>query len=308
MEKSAILSEMDLCDKPQLLQYLKQNDLWAKKSLGQNFLVDRAALDKIVETAELKYTDTVLEIGPGVGTLTEELIGRAGEVIAIEKDDFLAKLLNNKYQISNAGSNVKFQIINQDVLEFDISTFRKGSLHSSAKNGFGRDDNAVYKLIANIPYYITSKILKKFLSAENKPEIIVLLVQKEVAERICAKPGNLSVLAVSVQYYGQPEIVDIVKRDSFFPAPEVDSAILKISKIKNQKSKTDEEYFFKIVKAGFSARRKTLFNNLKSGTNIPKEKISDIIEKIGFNQNTRAQELSVVDWQNLIIEINKITK
>ncbi len=302
---------MDLTQKDQLIQYLKANGLWAKKSLGQNFLVDRVALDKIVEAAELKNTDTVLEIGPGVGTLTEELVKKAGSVIAVEKDRKLSELLHrliaslpedkNNHETTASGgvsqnavtieqsNNEKLKIIEGDVLDFDPKKLQANS----------------YKLIANIPYYITSKILAKFLSEENKPELIVLLVQKEVAERICAKPGALSLLAISVQYFGYPEIVDIVKRDSFFPAPEVDSAILKIRIKNSEHSKSDEEYFFKIVKAGFSARRKTLFNNFKSGTNIPREKISDIIKRTGFEQNVRAQELSVEDWQNLIREIKK---
>lgn len=275
---------MDLTDKSQLIKYIKQNGLWAKKSLGQNFLVDREALDRIVAAAELNENDTVLEIGPGLGTLTGELVQRAGRVVAVEKDEKLADILTQKFKAKS--QNCNFEIISGDALEFDTSL----SANKLTPNA--------YKVVANIPYYITSKILEKFLSAENKPSLIVLLVQKEVAERICAKPGDLSVLAVSVQYYGEPEIVDIVPRDSFFPVPEVDSAILKIN-TQNPKPKSNDKEFFKVVKTGFAARRKTLFNNLKNGTHLNSGQIEEILDKMGLSKNTRAQELSVEQWKGL---------
>jgi len=287
----------DLTNKNELIKYLKQNELWAKKSLGQNFLVDREVLNKIVKAAELKKTDTVIEIGPGFGVLTQELVKNAGKVIAIEKDDELAKKLDVRCQMAPVSANgqaevgnVKnIEILNQDVLETDLTKLIK--LMSN---------EADYKLVANIPYYITSKILEKFLSAENKPELIVLLVQKEVAERICAKPGDTSVLSIAVQFYGEPEIVDVVKSSSFWPQPKIDSAILKI-KIKNKISniKDMEQELFKVVRAGFRSRRKTLVNNLISGINLSREELFDILEKAGLDKNVRAQELSVDDWIEL---------
>lgn len=276
---------MDLINKSELIKYLKQNELWAKKSLGQNFLVDKEALNKIVVAAELKKTDTVIEIGPGLGVLTQELTKHAGEVIAIEKDDELAKKLNVRCQMANVKN---IEILNQDILESDLTKLIKLA-----------PNKASYKLVANIPYYITSKILEKFLAAENKPELIVLLVQKEVAERICAEPGNTSVLSISVQYYGEPEIVGIVKSTSFWPQPKVDSAILKISNVRCQMSDVNEADLFKIVRAGFRSRRKTLVNNLMSGTNLSREELFDILDKTGLDKNVRAQELSVEKWVKL---------
>jgi len=279
-------TEIDLTNKDYLIQHLKQHGLWAKKSLGQNFLVDKEVLDKIIEAAELSKNDTVLEIGPGAGALTEELVNNAGKVIAIEKDERLAGALELRIKNSELSDNI--EIVVGDALDFDTKKPMPNA----------------YKLVANIPYYITSKILEKYLSAENKPEMIVLLVQKEVAERICAKPGNLSLLAISVQYYGEPEIVDIVPKESFFPVPEVDSAIIKI-RIKNKelRIKQDEKEFFKVVKAGFRARRKTLFNNLKSGISLNSGQIEGLLDKMNISRNARAQELTIKQWSGLVREI-----
>lgn len=293
--------EIDLTNKESLISYLKQNGLWAKKALGQNFLVDRKVLDRIVEAAELSPSDTVLEIGPGLGVLTEELVGKAGEVLAIEKDEKLAKILNNELGIMNKG-NIK--IINNDALEFEPSNY-----NLKPENPEGAPQSRGYKLVANIPYYITSKILQKFLSGENKPSLIVLLVQKEVAERICASRGGHSLLSISVQYYGKPEIIATVPRTSFFPAPEVNSAILRIKiqpdRIQNPAS---EKEFFKMVRAGFRARRKTLFNNLKAGTDLGGGQIEEILDKMGIASNARAQELNLRQWQELTDSISQKLK
>lgn len=290
---------MDLADKEQLIAYLKTNHLWTKKSMGQNFLVDRGALDKIVKAAELSESDTVLEIGPGLGTLTEELVKGAGKVITIEKDERLGQLLNCYItKLLENGEITKQQFNNLTIIPGDALKFSPKSYSLTANS---------YKLVANIPYYITSKILEKFLSSYDKPELIVLLVQKEVAERICAKAGGLSLLAVSVQYYGDPEIIDIIPNSSFFPAPEVESAILRI-KIGNNLTaknntktpqKVSEKEFFKVVRAGFRARRKTLFNNLKIGTDLNSGQIEQILDKMGLNRNVRAQELTVEQWREL---------
>ncbi len=253
--------------------------------MGQNFLVDEGALNKIVEAAELKSTDIVLEIGPGLGVLTDKLIEKAEKVIAVEKDDRLSILLNSKYQISNDKQNDKIRIINADILDLDTK-----SLNLEANS---------YKLVANIPYYITGKVFRKFLGTTNKPEIIVMLVQKEVAERICAKPGKMSLLSISVQAYGKPEIVDIIKAGSFFPAPKVDSAILKVKIKNNELGIKNEKSFFRCVKHGFASKRKTLINNLSAGYQLEKEKVKDIIVSVGLNENTRAQELSLENWEIL---------
>lgn len=288
---------MDFTNKTELLGYLKQHNLWAKKGLSQNFLIDRTALDKIVQAAELKPDDLVIEIGPGLGTLMQELVQHAGEVAAVEMDKKLAELLNQNF-------NSKLKIINNDILKVDLNELV---------------GDRSYKVVANIPYHITSKILELFLSRENKPELIVLLVQKEVAERVCAKPGEMSVLAISIQLFGKPEIVDIVKKESFFPSPKVDSAILRIANIKNpfchsefiSESNIDgipkqvrddlalEKSFFRCVHVGFAARRKTLLNNLMVGYGLERKKVVDILKLLKLKETVRAQELSVEEWKRL---------
>ena len=289
---------MDLTDKNQLLDYLKLHGLWAKKGLSQNFLVDKGALEKIVEAAELKPDDFVVEIGPGLGVLTRELTDKAGEVVAVEMDEKLSELLLE-------GKSPKLKIICSDILKVNLD-----EIIGTRK----------YKVVANIPYHISSRILELFLSRENKPELVVLLVQKEVAERICAKPGEMSTLAVSVQLYGKPEIVDIVPANSFFPAPKVDSAILRIAiynlqlsifnklPIANYQSEQKlEQAFFRCVHVGFSSKRKTLVNNLASGFHIDKKEAFDIIKSIGLRETARAQELSIEDWKKLTNKISQFT-
>lgn len=268
-------------NRQELIDYLRANQIWAKRTMGQNFLVDEQALAQIVAAADIQSTDTIVEIGPGLGVLTAELSKRAGKVIAIEKDDKFADVLKTQYLNSNV------EIVHQDALNFEPNTY--GLIAES------------YKLVANIPYNITSLIIRKFLEEEDKPEMMILLVQKEVAERIIAEPGDMSLLAVSVQFYAKVEIVAIVPKESFFPTPKVDSAIIKLVSKSDSKqvSKTEEKDFFRIVKFGFAAKRKTLENNLSAGMHIKKDDARDIIKKAGFAPNIRAEGLSVLDWLKL---------
>lgn len=290
---------MDLANKQNLIKFLKEHQLWAKKGLSQTFLVDRNALEKIVEAGEIKKDDLIVEIGPGLGTLTQELVKRAGEVVAVELDQKLVALLNTSPILSLVRRGTKFKIINADILKINLNEII---------------GDRKYKVIANIPYHITSKVLELFLARENKPELMVLLVQKEVAERICAQPGAMSVLSVSVQLFGKPEIVGIVKKESFFPSPKIDSAILKISDIRDpfdslslaqDDTKILSKQFFRTVKIGFASRRKTLANNLSAGYHIGKEEASDIIKTIGLSDKVRAQELSIKNWRELCQEMEQ---
>ncbi|MFA6159900.1 MAG: 16S rRNA (adenine(1518)-N(6)/adenine(1519)-N(6))-dimethyltransferase RsmA [Parcubacteria group bacterium] len=260
-----------------------------KKSLGQNFLRDTDVLEKIIASADLKPTDLVVEIGPGEGVLTEKLFKNAGKVLAIEVDGVLANKLKKQYKNSK-----KIEIIDADILKINLPEIIKN-------NNFQK-----YKVVANIPYYITSPIIQLFLETEFPPSEMILMVQKEVAERICAQAGQMSILAVSVQYYAKPELLFYVDKKSFFPVPEVDSAVIKISKIHRGSSASIMEaelpktkHFFRIVKAGFSAKRKTLVNNLSASLKLNKKEVEEKLKKIGINSNQRAQELSVEDWKKL---------
>jgi 16S rRNA (adenine1518-N6/adenine1519-N6)-dimethyltransferase len=277
-------------NRQELINYLQANEIWAKRSMGQNFLVDDEALKKIIVGAELTPADTVLEIGPGLGVLTEELSKAAGRVIAIEKDSKLAGKL--KSEIRNP--NVK--IIEMDALDFDPKNYQLA--------------DGSYKLVANIPYNITSLIIRKFLENPIKPSLMILMVQKEVGERIVAGPGNMSLLAVSVQFYADPVIIAIIPRESFFPIPKVDSAIIKLvsRSASKQVSKTEEKDFFRIVKFGFASKRKTLENNLSAGMHIKKEDSRDIIRKAGLEAKIRAEGLGVGEWTKLFEIITKAEK
>lgn len=242
-------------------------------------MVDKKVLDKIIKTADLKKNDKVLEIGPGLGVLTVELAKRAKKVAAVEFDERFKEILK---VLTFSHKNI--EIIEADILKLNIE-----------KLGF---KDRGYKLVANLPYNITSPVLRKFLENRPRPEEFVVMVQKEVAKRITASPGKMSLLSISVQFYGQPEIVGIVSKKSFWPMPEIDSAILKIKNIKERK-KVDKKRFFQIVRIGFSSRRKQLQNNLAAGFKVSNEQIKDILSQLKIKKNARAQELSIEQWIKL---------
>ncbi len=248
------------------------------KSLGQHWLTDRIILSEIAEPANLTTDDVVLEIGPGLGTLTEVLSDSAKLVVAVEFDPELAKDLANK--------NIKnVEDLNADFLHFDLSIMPKK-----------------YKVVANIPYYITAKIVQKLLSDDNKPEVAALLVQKEVAERLAAKPGEMSILSVSAQVFAEVELGVIVPPEFFTPPPKVDSQVV-ILKPRNRPlfEKWNEKSFFRMVKAGFSNRRKKLRSSLAGGLGISKTEAENLLIKSGIDSNLRAQDLSLNDWQKLTV-------
>lgn len=274
---------MDFTDITDIKRTLKAYGAYTKKDLGQHFLVDPEALDLIVEAAELTKDDKVVEVGPGMGVLTKELCKKAGEVVALEYDKAMIAIVKTaciKYD------NLKVE--NVDVLKFDTS-------------GLGQ-----YKVVANLPYYITSPVLRLFLEASNKPEEMVVLVQREVAERICAKPSRMSVLAVSVQFYGNPQVVEIVPRTSFFPAPKVDSAILRIKAYKKPLFDVQPQLFFRIVKAGFGEKRKQLINSLSGGLVLNRETTEALLKEAGISIISRAESLAMMDWYNLYKAYQKI--
>ena len=259
----------------------------AKKSLGQNFLKDEAVLDRIIKAANLSKEDVVVEIGPGHGALTEKLAQVCGKVIAIEIDERLVEVLHTKLV-----DNQNIEIIAGDILKINLPEL-------IIEHGL---DKTGYKVVANLPYYITSPIVRLLLETKFPPTEMVVMVQKEVAERIVAKPGAMSILAVSVQYYAKAEFLFTVFKESFEPMPKVDSAIIRITQNIEHETITKEatKKFFRIVKSGFSAKRKTLINNLANGLQIEKKVVEEKLAQLGFSLNTRAQELGVDDWRKLV--------
>ena len=251
-----------------------------KKSLGQHWLKDPEILADIAEAAELTGDDVVLEIGPGLGTLTSRLLARANSVTAVEFDADLARKLPGQFP------GKKLTVVNQDILQFDLNQLPKN-----------------YKVVANVPYYITSKIVEKLMTAENKPSIAVLLVQKEVAERIAAEAGNMSVLSVSVQIFAEAELDIEVPRQFFTPPPKVDSQVV-ILRTRNNPLITPEDQrdFFRIVKAGFSAKRKKLRSSLSGGLGINKSVAEEFLKNAGISPDVRAEDLAIEDWRRLLKE------
>ncbi len=280
----------------QTRRLLRRFDLRARKGLGQHFLIDEEVLKLIVSTAQLTPADVVMEIGPGLGVLTRELARelakQAGRVVAIELDTNLAAILK---QTLASFSNVT--IVNDDVLKIDPET-----LLQELKTKYPPETGSTfsYKVVANLPYYITSPVLRHFLEASFKPEIMVVMVQKEVAEEIVAKPGRMSLLSISVQLYGEPTIISYVPAQSFYPAPEVDSAILRVELYPQPAvDVADIEGFFTLVRAGFSASRKQLVNSLAHGLELPKAEALSLLEKAGILPQRRAETLTLEEWARL---------
>lgn len=249
--------------------------------LGQHFLNNPDIVDKIVESANIQKEDIVLEIGPGEGILTEKLAQKAQKIITIELDRKLENALLDKFK-----NQANLEIIFDDILKINLPQILKERNITS------------YKLVANIPYYITSKIIRLFLETKTQPQEIILMIQKEVAQRITAPKGSMSKLSASVQYYAQTEILFDVHRDNFDPPPEVDSSVIKIYDIEKRDSEESKRYF-KILRAGFCARRKTLTNNLANSLHLKKETVGEILVNAGLSEKTRAQELSIEDWERL---------
>ena len=267
-----------------------------KKSLGQNFLKDEGVLDKIILAGELSASDNVLEIGPGEGVLTKKLLEKVGQVVVIEKDERLGdkdSMLQKICRKSNLLQG-KIKLYFEDILKVKLPDVL-------GENHF---DSEGYKVIANIPYYITGKILRLLFQQKPLPKIVVLLVQKEVAERIVAQNNRQSILSLSVQYYGSAEIVDYVSKEAFEPIPKVNSAILRIRPwVDVEFNRKEEKKFFQLIKIGFSSPRKKLLKNLSNGLQVDKNKLENIFQKMDLDLNIRAENLSVMEWKELIGEL-----
>ncbi len=271
---------------------LRRYGLQARKGLGQHFLIDEDVVSTIITAAELSPSDIVMEIGPGLGVLTRELVAKAGFVITIELDNRLAATLKESL---SSFSNVA--VINEDVLKTDPET-----LLGEQKPKYPQEvqDSLRYKVVANLPYYITSPVLRHFLEASIKPQLMVVMVQKEVAGEIVAKPGRMSLLSISVQLYGEPEIIDYVPARCFYPEPEVDSAILKVSPYPQPAVEiADRDSFFRLVKSGFSASRKQLANSLAQGMGTSKSEALTLLARAEIAPQRRAETLSLDEWVKL---------
>jgi len=281
--------------KPLLVQtrgLLRRFDLQARKGLGQHFLIDEEVLGLITSAAGLTPTDIIMEIGPGLGVLTRELAQQGGWVITIELDSKLAALLEQ-----SLASFRNVTIINEDVLRIDPAALLQ---EQKAKLPPVIDSPFSYKVVANLPYYITSPALRHFLEASLKPQIMVVMVQKEVAEAIVAKPGQMSILSISVQFYGEPSIISYVPAQCFYPAPEVDSAILKIKLYAQPPVEvTDRQSFFDLVRAGFSAPRKQIGNSLAQGLGLSKAEVLSLLGGASIVPQRRAETFTLGEWAKL---------
>jgi len=278
---------------PQIREICRIFEIKPSRSKGQNFLVNERIYDDIVAAADLEPEETVLEIGPGLGFLTLKLAKKVKKVIAVELDDQLANYLQIGIDAQGL-ENVK--IVNEDILRFNLDA------HINPKGK--------YKIVANLPYNITSIFLRLFLSSKHKPESLVLMLQKEVAERIVATPPDMSLLALSVQYYADAQIIREVKAGNFWPEPKVDSAVIKIivkkeSQLSHEEQLAEDKLFFRLAKIGFSAKRKMLKNNLAGGLKIEQKIITDILIKNKFNPLLRAEDLRLEDWLNLFAALRE---
>lgn len=270
-------------------QLLRRHHLSPRKSLGQNFLIDQTALEKVIDASNIAIQDEVLEIGAGLGSLTRFLAVSSSRVVAVELDPHLIPILEEVL-----GSEENVSLIHADILKLNPA-------HIMNANG--------YLVIANIPYYITSAIIRHLLESEKKPKRLVLTIQKEVAQRICAQPGDLSLLALSVQVYGHPTIVAKIPAGAFYPPPNVDSAVIRVDLFEEPVIPNDQlETFFKLAKAGFGQKRKMIRKSLAAGLNWNADQMEELLIKSDLDPTRRAETLSILEWKGLTAKFLELSK
>lgn len=260
---------------------LNKYNITANKSLGQNFLINEDVINTIVESAQIDKEDLVIEIGPGLGTLTSKILEKAKKVICIELDTRMIKILQNRFSLYN-----NFELINEDILKVNLKQIIETELEKVKK----------VKIVANLPYYITTPIIMKLLEDKLNIESITVMVQKEVAKRLTAKPGNKlsGAITYTVNYYSEPEEIIIVPNSSFIPEPEVESEVIKLNlRNKPPVNVKDEELFFKFIKASFMQRRKTLVNGISNSGLLKKEEIKELLRQVGIEENVRGENLTL---------------
>lgn len=268
---------------PSLRDLLRRFRLRPRKAFGQNFLVDEHVLERIVQAADLEPSDLVLEVGPGLGVLTQELAKRVRRVVAVELDQDVATALRRLM-----ADKPTVEIVTEDILEFDPAERLGGQ---------------PYKMLANLPYYITSPTLRHFLEARVKPGMMVVMVQREVAERLVARPNDMSLLSVSVQVYGDPRLITVVDPSSFYPPPKVESAVVRIDVYPKPAVDVDLAKFFRVVQAGFSQPRKQLHNTLNQAIWMPPRVAKEALEAAGITPTRRAETLSLQEWADVTREL-----
>jgi 16S rRNA (adenine1518-N6/adenine1519-N6)-dimethyltransferase len=273
---------MNLASKRAVQNLFKKYRVRPSKRLGQNFLIDKRAIKKLIRAANLRLEDIILEIGPGIGNLTVELAEKVKKVIAVEKDPKMVEIFKEALK-----DYENVEIIRGNILKLNPRVY-----NLKAKS---------YKIVGNLPFYLTAPVIRKFLEAvEKKPYQMTFVAQKEVGQRICAKPPRMNILAVSVQFYAKPEIASFVSKKSFWPQPKVDSAILQITPlIGSFRKMVNAGLFFKIVRAGFSQPRKQLINNLTKGLKLNRGEIKNWLLKNNIQPNRRAETLAIEDWLSL---------
>jgi len=282
---------LDLTDPNTIKRILKEYNTFAQKKFGQHFLIDQDVLNNIITAAKLKPNDIVLEIGPGLGTLTRALSSFVKQVVAVEKDPEIIRV---------------FKSINSDLTGIEI--VQDNALMLDRKF-FKTYLNKPYKLIANLPYYLTSAIIRFFLQGHFSPNMMVLMVQKEVAERIISTPPNANLLSIIIQFYGQPEIISNVSKNAFWPQPKVDSAIIRIIPYKKKLGTLiSDEKLFQTIKAGFSEKRKQLHNSLTSSLHLDSAIIKKVLTQSGIKSSRRAQTLTIAEWIKLHQSLQNISK